>query len=362
MLAAPLQASESLRLYQAEVKVSDKGAKERARGMQEAMTEVLVKVSGTRRVSEHGELGVAMSSAARYVQQYSYRNEQIGGREMTLLSVRFDTNGINELLRRHGFTIWGSARPSTLLWLGVEQGGRRQLVGANDGGAVRAYVEQGAARRGLPLKLPLLDLSDQSRVRPADVWGEFIDTIEEASARYAPHALLIGRLYQAGSNRWGARWTLNYQGETVRWQERSGNMDELIAAGIDRTAEHLLERFSSTLVGGSGNMLLEVQGVSSLKQYRQVADYLSGVHGVKAVRAEQVTHDAARFSLQTEGGSEAVLQLIGLGDVLEPAPRSVPVPLPQQRPAGAYGAANDAETANEAMAEQPPVASYRLVP
>jgi hypothetical protein len=117
--------------------------------------------------------------------------------------------------------------------------------------------------------------------------------------------------------------------------------------------QHFVRSFSA----GSGSMLLEVGGIANLRQYRRVRDYLSAVHGVTRVQADRVTPTSVRFSMATEGGSEAVLQTIALGDVLEAAGSGMPtgddtaaLPLQggQQNP--------------EQSPPQPPVQHYRLVP
>lgn len=360
ILATPLHATEYEGVYRAEVEVPNSGRTARAEGMQQAMAEVLLKAAGTSRVHDSSALVEATHSASRYVQQYRYHNEQNDGDSTTgerlMLSVRFDQNGIDGLLRKNGFTVWGTARPSALIWMGVEQKNRRVLVGANDGGFVRQRIEEEAKRRGLPVKLPLLDLKDRSRVQPGDVWGGFLDTIESASARYASQAILVGRLNKANSSTWEARWTLSYLGKTHRWQHRSGQVGELIEQGIGHTTELLLTHFSQSLVGGSGSMQLEVLGVHNLKQYRRVVDYLSGVHGVRGVLTEQITPDAARFSLETEGGSEAVLQIIALGDVLEPEE------IPQSSLLYRAIPRKSDEGGQQAALPQPPLRVYRLNP
>lgn len=374
LLAAPLQAVEYHGLYHAEVETADQGAEARAAGMQQAMADVLLKISGTGRVLEDERLAESLQSASRFVQQYRYRSEAIPPEEQQLdeagnpirerlwLSVRFDQKSIDELLRRNGYTVWGTARPGTLIWLGVEQGGSRVLVGDNDSGLVRELIDAESRRRALPVILPLLDLIDQSRVRPVDVWGDFLDTIEQASQRYTPQAILIGRLYPA-AGQWEVRWTLMHQGDVMRWQQRAAEVSSLIADGIGQTSEHLVQRFARSYATGSGSILLEVAGIDSLERYRRVLDYLAAVHGVTAVLAERVTPHAVRFRLQAEGGSEAVLQTVALGDVLEPLPqqpqRSAAAPLPQGQPENVKGTD---ESAAPVSPPAPQVMHYRLVP
>jgi hypothetical protein len=230
------------------------------------------------------------------------------------------------------------------------------------------------------VKLPLLDLTDQARVRAVDVWGDFLDTIEQASQRYTPQAILIGRLYPLTSRTWEVRWTLVHRDNVTRWQQQSGDISSLIVGGVGHTAELLIQSFTRSFDTGSASMLVQVDGITSLKQYRRVLDYLSGVHGVSTVMAEKVTPESMRFRLQTEGGSDAVLQTIALGDVLEkvdePVVEPAPVVMTPVQPEGGVdntqGEANQGESDSREPAgstaqveiAQPsiPVMRYRLVP
>jgi hypothetical protein len=347
ILPLPSQAAETHGLYEAEVEVPDQGPGARTEGMRQAMAAVLLKVSGTSRVNGDAALAEAMQSPARYVQQYRYRSESPGEEapaesdgkaplERLLLQVNFDQKSIDGLLRSQGYNIWGEARPATLIWLAVEDSGSRVLVGANDGGLLRELFDREAERRALPIVLPLLDLNDQRRVRTADVWGEFLDTIREASQRYDAQALLVGRLYPLSSRRWEARWALDYRGEVERWQSQSGNVEALVSEVVGRVTDTLAQRFAQSFVAGSGQLLLRVEGVTNLSDYRRVLDYLKGVHGVRQATAETLSAAAVRFRLATEGGSEAVLQVIALGDTLErieqPQLPEAGVPMPTLRP------------------------------
>lgn len=329
LFSAPLFAADNLGLYQDEVIVPDQSEQARVDGMQQAMGDVLLKVTGTEQVLENEWLLTAMSTAGQFVQQYRYRSEAIPAeeqqpdengkvaRERLYLSVRFDTNSIDELLRQHGFTIWGETRPATLIWLGVEQGGGRVLVGANDSGLVRELIDKEAARRALPVKLPLLDLTDQSAINMADIWGDFLDSIQSASLRYHPQAILVGRIYPVAGGQWGVRWTLIYQGEVFRWLQQSSEVGPLLAEGIGNTAEKLVQRFVESSVTGSDEILLEISDVKGLSAYSRVMEYLGGLPGVKEVKVNKMMPTTLSIRIRTEGGSDAVVQTIALGDVLE---------------------------------------------
>lgn len=370
-LFATVQAADPVALYRAEVEVPDQGSEARAEGMGQAMLDVLRKVAGSDRVAGNEALQAATGDAPRHVQQYGYRREalpEVAGEqaERLIMSVRFDARGIDTLLRENGFTVWGATRPETLVWLVVEENGRRVLVGNNDGGAVRGYLAQAAERRALPLRLPLLDLQDRARIQPADIWGEFLEPVEEASARYAPQAILLGRLRPAGAGRWQVSWTLTYQGEVQRWQQ-TGDVQAVIDEGVGHTAELLMEQFTSGFVIGSDSMLLEVEGIDGLEAFRRVVDYLSALQGVTSVQAVRIKHRSVGIRVQADGGGLAVQRLIALGDVLEPIAQRVRFPQRDETklpPGAASVPAADAGGAEDDAFLEPavPDAVYRLVP
>ncbi len=329
----PAQAAQLEGLYEAEVELADQGRATRATAMAEAMAAVLLKVSGSAAVLSEPVIKSAMEDAARYVQQYRYRNEAMpaekrhkgkGGaaENRLLLWVGFDSVSIDNLLRRFGFNVWGTARPSTLVWLAVDEGSRRVLVGANDQGLVREVLESEAQRRAIPLRLPLLDLTDQSKVRPVDVWGGFVDNIESASLRYETQAVLIGKLYPLGKE-WEGRWTLRYQGDQYEWQQRAKDVRTVIASGVGGISDYLSQRFAASSDPGMDQLALRIEGVTTMDDFRRINDYLLSLHGVSAVTLRKTDATSSSFLVEIEGGRETVLQAITMGDMLaevEPPP------------------------------------------
>ncbi len=385
--ALPLQASQSDGLYEAEVEAADQGAVARTTAMGEAMAAVLLKVSGNSRILQEEVILSAMADASRYVRQYRYRSEAIPPEERQpaegdepvkesrlMLWVSFDSGSIDDLLRRYGFTVWSAARPTTLVWLAVEEGSQRVLVGANDEGLVREVLDAESQRRAIPIRLPLLDLTDQSQLRIVDVWGGFVDTIQRASARYEPQAVLVGKLYAAGGA-WEARWMLLYQGDVHEWRHTSEDVMAVIASGVGGSSDYLSQRFAESSYMGVEQLVLHIGGIESMAAHRRVTDYLHSLHGVSAVTLRRVDATSSNFLLQVEGGSDTVLQAIAMGDrlVQVEAPLQLEQPaLPEQAVEPGQPASSDegGEGANEfqhemAVYQQQPALMeryYRLLP
>ncbi|MCK9529843.1 MAG: DUF2066 domain-containing protein [Gammaproteobacteria bacterium] len=311
---APVRADEVRNLYEAETPVVNQGAEERQRALAVTFEQVLAKVSGFGAVAAEPALAEALVTPEQYVQQFLYREPQPGQLNFW---ARFDQAAVNALLRKQQLPVWGAVRPATLMWLAVEERGERRLVGANEQGEVAVAVTAQADRRGLPLHLPLLDLQDLARIQPSDVWGDFRDVIQSASARYNAQAVLAAALLRDG-DRYRARFTL-YQNElALRW-EQAGSLDEVMAAGVGRATDEIAAAYTQAVVSAS-DVTVQVSGVQSLRDYVRAMAYLDGLSGVSHVELVLVQGDHAVYRLTLQGAAQALVQAIALGDTLSPDP------------------------------------------
>ncbi len=303
-------------LYRGEVAVADMERAARQAALPKVLGEVLVRVSGQGAVLQDPGIEDVLKRASSYVQTYSYRRDG----DKLLLSVSFDPRSVDAALRRHERRPWGAVRPDTLVWVAVEDNGKRMLVGANDRGLVRRVLEQRAAERGLPLSLPSLDQQDQRNIRAADVWGQFHEIISEASRRYRPQAILVGRVYKSGDG-WQADWELNNNNRISRWESRGGRVQGVLTSGIDGATDLLAASFVSAPAAVADGMFgMRVEGVDGFEGYMALMTYLQGLNGVSAVQVSGVQGTAVTVRLKAEGGPGGVQRLLALGDVLAPQP------------------------------------------
>lgn len=313
-------------LYSAEVPVSSQDPQERTEAIHLGFLQVLVKVTGESSVGEMPGISGVLDQAERYVLQYRYEEHTEpaavpGGEPNTLrtLKLRFDPTAVDVLLRKSGLPVWGDQRPSVLVWLAVEQGAQRFLVGEDSKSETLSALQEAAARRGVPILLPLLDLKDQSDLPVADVWGNFGDSILKASSRYTPDAVLVGRLYRRSDGRWDSTWTL-YQGDTqLSWTAGGTFSAQVINEGFDGAVDRLAARFAPTAgTGPSSEFLVDVDGIASLQTYARVSKYLHSLQPIESVVPWEVTPTHMVFRATIAGGYRPLQQVIGLSNVLVP--------------------------------------------
>lgn len=320
---APAHAAKVADLYEAEVAVADQGAAARAAGMREALASVLLKVSGRLELPRPG-LDQAQARAEQAAVQYRFRAEAPAAppaQPNQILWVRFDEARVNAMLGEMGMPVWGATRPSVLVWLALEETGRRWLVGGESRAEVAQRLQSQARRRGLPLWLPLLDLQDQARIGAADVWGDFQDVIRTASARYQADAILAGRVMQGASGGWQGRWTLHEGGEAQAWEASAADQDALLAAMTDQLAAFLAGRYARVAdPNARAAMVVEVSQVRTLADYARVMQYLRALDNVKDVELLRSEADRLRIRIDVQGETQALVRLMSLGQVLSPAP------------------------------------------
>ncbi len=323
------QAARVTDLYVAEVPVVGQGAEARAAAIREAFAQILAKVTGVRSLSGQVSSAKVLRSAPRYVQQYRYhllktpQTDQLepdAALPDRLLWVKFDERAVNRLLRDSGLSVWGDARPSTLIWIGLEQRGRRSLYQPELEPQLRGALEDVARERGLPILLPLMDMEDRARLQVSDVWGAFEENIRAASDRYLPDVILVVRLHRRGnSDYWVADWILYQPDIANHWQTQGENQIDVVKEGLQRAVDELATRFAPRHdAQGTSKLRIRVSGLNHMADYVLIRDYLQSL--VMIEQLDLLAADAGRISFITkvQGGRDALERGILLGGVLEP--------------------------------------------
>ena len=319
-LVAPLLADDIPGLYEAEIPVTTQEKAERGEAVRTALQEVLVRVTGRQFVLTVTPIEEALATPTRFVQQFRYRTVKTENAEQQseqVLWVRFDQRAIDALLHDNRLPVWGRTRPATLVWLVVDNRKTRTLLNTNSEHQVRNIMEQQAKKRGLPLRLPLFDLTDRANISISDVWGNFEDTILQASERYQTEAVMVGRVFQTYSGNWSVRWTLYSEGRRQDWSTTSEVLAEVVIPGMDLVADTLGLRFAQVQEeGGSDKLLVKIQDVESLSAYNRALKYLQSLSPVTQVQPHTVNANSVIFDITSRTGRLAVSRAISLGHTL----------------------------------------------
>ncbi|MBO6556929.1 MAG: DUF2066 domain-containing protein [Pseudomonadales bacterium] len=307
-------------LYVAKVLVTDEGSSQLRSGARAGLLQVLIRISGSLDVEQSSLIRNSLRNPAAYYYQYSYestdRTLMIGEEERPAktLTLHFEPSAVARLLRDANFPVWGSNRPSVLLWFAVSEGqDRRILSEADPSSFVESLVSQ-ASERGVPLLFPILDLEDAARISTAEVWGTFLDRVETASTRYSPDAVLTARIQEEVSGRWSGRWSYQISDGWKSMETVAFSSDELVRNIIDQLANDLAARFA--LDSSRAKVTLTVEGVADVSRYSELNTYLEQLAPVLYSSIVSLQGDVARFELETEGQVDQLVEIIDLDERL----------------------------------------------
>ena len=278
--ALPAWATRQVRVYEANVSSKTDAAVQ----AQAALRLVLVRAPGARDAANDPALAGVLAQASQYV--LGTRPANNAG---TVVTVMFDGGALERDINAAGRTIWPSERRVVLVVLtgGPASGAfetRRQVEGA---------LEATANRRGLPI----------NTVRPEDVnlpaTGDIPADAAFAAAQAARADIaLVG--YGDGVPGGGPwRWVLSGSGINETW---TGSLEE----GVNGATDFLSRTAVAMAAMPDQSVLVEVDGVPTLKEYARVADILDSITGVRSVQLAEAAGLRATFALVTRGGVDGL--------------------------------------------------------
>jgi hypothetical protein len=357
-LACVPSAAPAADLFVEQAPVVDEAAATRNAALSAMLKRVMVRVSGNVGVASQPAAAEVLTAAPSLVEQYRYRSVDEGGNLVRYLWARFDQGAVERMMRERGLPVWVQ-RPRVLVWLATERAGQRSLLALDTEPLARDAALGRAAERGLPLQLPLMDLEDQSALTPADLWSDYLQGIQSASARYPHERILTGRLTAAGRDRWRGVWTLIGPTASDGFQSPALGLDETVRFAVDQTQNMLAARYAPTPGGGdNGGVRVRFVGVYDLPRYGALLGLLEGLEPVRSLALRYVDGDDLVFEFQLRGDPQ------NLQRALEASGRVIAEPLPVMPTVIAPPTAGGGTTASASVAASfaPSVDyAYRLV-
>ena len=186
-------ATQHVVVNEAQIPVSDQSQKTQANAVKEALTQVMVKVSGNTAVLQNPGVRAALRKPEAYLRSYRF---SYSGNE-TFYVAEFDKTKLTELMKREGLPLWGERRPETIVWLATEtDDNERIILDESSPTPAGEMLVNTAKTRGVPVSLPLMDLTDSASISIYDVWGRFVQSLTASSQRYGVDNIIGARLYK----------------------------------------------------------------------------------------------------------------------------------------------------------------------
>ncbi|MFQ3231055.1 DUF2066 domain-containing protein [Reinekea sp.] len=319
-------AATDVELYRSTVVVSlNANNSEQADAIEKAFTTTLVKVSGLKTVVENPEIAKSLKLGERYLSSFRFiessqfftnvLGEKIPTKAMVL---DFDQKLINDLLVANRLPVWGVKRPEVLVWMADRINNQDHILADSEESHLANTLLAEANLRGIPIVLPIMDLSDTLNISFADVYGLFSTDIEYASTRYEPEAILAGRLSKS-NDKYQADWLMLFKGERLRLPTVTGTLTEVTESGIDLVAQRLSEQYAFVLDPNQlGNVSVKIEDVSNAKTFAAIERYLKSINMITKLKVLSIAESTIIFDVEISGDRNQFSDLLSLDKKLVP--------------------------------------------
>lgn len=328
-------------LYVAKVPVSSQSGNERISALKQAMRFVLVKVGGQESVHQSSVnarkvFNKALKNYKSYMAQYRY--ERAG--DQIFLVATFDEAKINDLFSQANLPLWGRLRPLILLWVVDEHGLSRNVLSDSSVSQLPAIAKQFSNYRGLPLMMPLMDLTDLTQINTAELWGRFPQSVKQASQRYLAEAIVIIRISNSSllpelaepencqplcaQNNYALDWTLISPSRQSQAQQKSQqyselyqgqNRQNLIEQALADITQVIYQEYALSTTT-QNEFLIDVANIDSLTTYLNVSSFLEQLSSVQSVKLISAKGSNWRFDLKLIGSQRSLLASLQLSKQL----------------------------------------------
>lgn len=301
-------------LYQAEITVpSDQAGVPTATQVTAGLQQVLVKVTGRSDLQGNPTINAQLPVAQDYLQQFRYQSASVEASPGQSLILDFNPVALDGLINHTGLKPLGVQRPTLLLWLVNDQTGQQQYL--NSESEVIGLFKAEAARRGLPVQLPIYDLEDQVALPVSDLWGLFETSIDKASARYLPDAVLAARMQvsQSGFNQ--VEWII-IDGTSQQRRSTAGPLKEVVSELVNTTADQIFTPIAVPVTYNLSHyqkgIAVNFSNITQFSDYIQATDYLRSLPVVKTLKPELINGSDVTVRLELDGSTDLLKQSLAL--------------------------------------------------
>lgn len=318
ILVNNVQAARVSSLYKAEVPVTSQSAQDRTQALSDAMAQVLIKVSGNSQIIDNPNIKSRLSNAAHYMQEFGYSTLN-NSTHPYRLDVKFDSDGVNKLLRSASASIWGVNRPLILTWVALEVPNHSaEIIDNSSQSEIKELFKHDADRRGLPVIFPVMDVADLNQVNANDIAAMTIPTLQNAAKRYRSDAILILRLVQSAEG-YSATAKLVMGNEQEDWTLTQKTLAEVLKAVVDNVTDKLAGRYATVVTNTvQGRLAIKVKGISQQNDYAELTYYFQHLPHVAKAQVVRISGDEVFFNVSLRGTRESFMQILSLGNKLSP--------------------------------------------
>jgi hypothetical protein len=305
-------------LYSASVQIADQSESLRAKGVQQGLSDVFVKLTGSRAILSDPGFSAIKARANEYLTEYGYSERppenssdtDLAPQVTTMLDVSFASAPIEKALRDLFLPIWPADRPAMVAWLIAPGEDGYEFIDPTHELDISSVVDGALNRRGVPFKTPLYDLQDHMALTPKQAWQVNEKRLTESSRRYGVDHWLILRVERQRNGNFKGAWFVGGNQQQLNGVVTAQSMKQFVVDSIDQA----VDQFSTSLTYRAGQLGETVQllivGVSSLTDFTAVSDALANFEVVVSTRVKQIDKDQISLEILTESDATTLVEML----------------------------------------------------
>lgn len=311
-IGRPLFAEVVAHLYSAEVMVTGQSEKDRNLAMQQALAQVLIKLTGDEKILQTPEIKKITKQSTNYAQDFTYiSREQTPGKMR--LQVNFNPKAIDELLLQAKISRWSADRPMLLSWFVVRDNSGLSLVDSEHRAALHSELKEALKQYGLPYVFPIMDISTLTQITPQMIWdGKQADLAQQVEA-YHPDATLLIKLSQdaKASEAWTAQANLHWGEKNLQFEAKRATPELALKPLVAQVAWALAQaKVVETGTSTQQNVALTVQAINDADTLQQMLTHLKKITADPEIDVLGVQSDTVQLSLAVSGGAAGLNNLL----------------------------------------------------
>jgi hypothetical protein len=189
--------------------------------------------------------------------------------------------------------------------------------------------------RGLPLVMPIMDLTDFTALTLSDVWGRFSQPVAQASARYMAEAVVVIRVSNSSlvaaqddtedcllcqGNSLAVDWSLmtdpqSEYAQIFSEQYLGDNIDALLITALSDITDIIYQQYALSTTN-SNEFQVDVANITSLAELIAVSNFLKELSAVQSVQLISVQGTNRRFKLSLIGSQQVLFASLKLSEQL----------------------------------------------
>lgn len=294
-------------LYDVEVPARSQAGEDQRSAVRSALREMLMRMTGLENLPMSEPVVRALNSPEQYY--VKYRFVQARDDEEQRLQVSFEPKAVQELVSEAALPIWSADRPRVLAWLAIRENGRIRVLDSTSDHPLAEGLRQRSRQRGVPLRLPLLDLEDRELISPPAVWDGFTFSLHAASRRYGADVVLVGRASLHANGAWQTRWEFWLNDAPREFSYSDATIEAGATKAMDEVSNELMQR--SAVFGLDATMIeIAVKGAGSIHGYAALMRHLSNLEYIERVHLTAAERETLALRIVTRSTPERLGELL----------------------------------------------------